>query len=50
MMTAIFGMPPAAGTTARIGNGNDEWGSAEGGGNGDVAGDCAWCWPCWLRS
>lgn len=49
MMTAIFGMPPAAGTTAGFGNGNDEWGKVEGG-NGDVAGDSAWCWPCWLRS
>lgn len=30
MMTVIFGMPPAAGTTAGLGNGNDEWGKREG--------------------
>lgn len=34
MMTAVFGMPPAAGTTAGLGNGNDEWWKVEGEGGG----------------
>lgn len=37
MMSGIFGMPPAAGTTAGFGMG------MRNGGNEDVAGDCAWC-------